>query len=250
MAGLRIGLNGREVTVGQAFANLDTTITDAIYNIEGVQQLSSIGTTIPLEKGPTLDEFFLTFELLGTATNVVVEADPAAPPPPPELPRDPDVGVRDFAEVHATMSRMTGISVANSAVAATYNLVHQALPVGTGIGGFISSQQMGITQLAIKYCSVLVDDPSARAAYFPGFPFGTSSSTAFNNPDLVIDPLINNMVGTGISTQPDLAALRGEVESLISDLAACGGSCESDRTERIVKAACASVLGSAAMLVQ
>ncbi len=250
MAGLRIGLNGREVAVGQAFANLDTTITDAIYNIEGVQQLSSIGTIIPLEKGPTLDEFFLTFELLGTATNVVVEADPAVPPAPPEVPRDPDVGVRDFAEVHATMSRMTGISVANSAVAATYNLVHQALPVGTGIGGFISSQQMGITQLAIKYCAELVDDPSARSAYFPGFPFGTSSSTAFNDPGLVIDPLINNMVGTGISTQPDLAALRGEVESLISNLAACGGSCESDRTERIVKAACASVLGSAAMLIQ
>ena len=148
------------------------------------------------------------------------------------------------------MSKLTGIPVANSEVAATYDLVHQAMPVGTGVSGFISSQQMGITQLAIKYCSVLVDDVNARSAYFPGFPFGTSQTSAFDDRSLVIDPLVNNMVGNGISTQPDLTALSGEVNSLIDGLIACGTTCESDRTERIVKAACASVLGSAAMLVQ
>jgi hypothetical protein len=160
------------------------------------------------------------------------------------------VGIRDFAEINATMSKLTGIPVANAEVAATYDLVHQAMPVGTGVSGFISSQQMGITQLAIKYCSVLVNDSTARSAYFPGFPFGTSQTTAFNDRDLVIEPLVNNMVGIGISTQPELTDLRGEVNSLIDGLVACGASCEPDRTERIVKAACASVLGSAAMLVQ
>ena len=61
---------------------------------------------------------------------------------------------------------------------------------------------------------------------------------------------MDNMVGSGISTQPDLTDLRGEVDDLMTSLLNCGGSCESDRTERVVKAACASVLGSAAMLVQ
>lgn len=247
--GIRIGLNGREVSVGQAFANVDINITDAEYAAEGLQKISNMGTIIPLEKGPSLDEFFLTFELLGTTANAFVEATPTAPPPPLDLPRDPELGVRDFAEIHATMSRMTGISVANSAVAATYDLVHQAMPVGTGISGFISSQQMGITQLAIKYCSVLVDDTSARASYFPDFPFGTSHTTAFNDRSSLLDPLLTNMVGRGISTQPEETALRAELNSLVDTLAACS-SCESDRTERIVKAACASVLGSAAMLVQ
>ena len=148
------------------------------------------------------------------------------------------------------MSKMTGIPVGNDEVRDTYNLVRQAMPVSTKIEGFISSQQMGVTQLAIKYCSVLVDDGSARTAYFPGFPFGTSQDTAFNDRGLVLDPLIDNMVGNGIGTQPDLTALRGEVNALIDTLIACGGSCEPDRTERVVKAACASVLGSAAMLVQ
>ncbi len=250
VAGMRIGLNGREVPVGQAYANMDVTLTDAEYAVEGLQRMSELGTIVPLEQGPTADEFFLTFEQLGAATNVVVEADPVAPPPPAPRPRDPEVGIRDFAEVNATMSKMTGIPIANSDVAATYDLVHQALPVGTGVNGFISSQQMGVTQLAIKYCSVLVDDASARASFFPGFPFGTSHTTAFSDRNLLLDPLIANMVGNGIGSQPDLTALRGEVNSLVDGLVACGGSCESDRTERIVKAACASVLGSAAMMVQ
>ena len=58
------------------------------------------------------------------------------------------------------------------------------------------------------------------------------------------------MVGNGISTQPDLTALEGEVNSLVDDLIASSVSVNSERTEGIVKAACASVLGSAAMLVQ
>ena len=212
--------------------------------------MSSLGTIVPLELGVTTDEFFLTFEQLGNATNVVVEADPVAPPPPAPQPREPEVGIRDFAEINATMSKMTGIPVANSEVDTTYDLVHQALPVGTGVNGFISSQQMGVTQLAIKYCSVLVYDTTARASYFPGFPFGTSHTTAFSDRSLLLDPLIDNMVGNGIGTQPDLTDLRAEVNALVDNLANCGGSCESDRTERIVKAACASVLGSAAMMVQ
>jgi len=250
IAGIRIGLNGREAVVGQAFANVDLMITDNDYAIENRQWLSSLGTVIPLEKGPVLDEFFLTFEVLGSATNIVVEPDLTPPGFAPPLPRDPEFGIRDFAEIHATMSKVTGVPTSNVDVSATYDLVHQAMPVDSGIQGFISSQQMGITQLAIKYCSVLVDDPTARTVYFPGFPFGTPESTAFNDRALLLDPLLSNMVGTGIGTQPDPTVLRGELNNLVDTLVACGATCEPDRTERIVKAACAAVLGSAVMLVQ
>ncbi len=250
MAGMRVGLNGREVAVGQAFANLDLTINDTDYAAEGLQRLSDLGTIIPLEKGPTLDEFFLTFEQLAGETNVVVEADPVAPPPPADLPRDPELGIRDFAEINATMSKLTGVPTTDPAVAPTYDQVHQALPVGTNVAGFISSQQMGITQLAIKYCAALVDDTTARAAYFPGVAFGADPATAFADPNVLLDPLWLNIVGGSISTQPDEAAFRAEVAALITALSTCPGGCAADRTESITKAACASVLGSAAMLVQ
>ncbi len=251
LSGMRIGANGREITVGQAYQNINMNIDDATYTAsEGMLPISGLGTVVPLEKGPSLDEFFLTFEQLGDATNVVVEADPVAPPPPADQPRDPALGIRDFAEVHATMSKVTGIPANNAEVSATYDLVRQAMPVGTGLGGFVSSQQMGVTQLAIKYCSVLVDDSAARSSYFPGFDFNADLSTAFNDRSLVIDPLMSNMVGNGLADQPGVVELSGEINDLIDRLSACGGSCEADRTERIVKAACAAVLGSAAMMVQ
>jgi hypothetical protein len=250
MAGIRIGLNGREVGIGQAFANVDVTINDSAYAAASRQTISSLGTILPLEKGPLLDEFFLTFEQLADATNVVIEADPVAPPVPADQPLSPDYGVRDFAEVNATMAKLTGIEIAQSDVAQTYDLVRQAMPVDTSINGFISSQQMGITQLAIKYCAVLVDNPLARADYFPNFNFSAPIGSAFDTPAQIIDPLIEHMVGSGLGSQPDLPALRTELTILINDLSACGGSCENDRVERVVKASCAAVLGSAAMLVQ
>ena len=147
---------------------------------------------VALEKGPTLDEFFLTFEVLGSATHVVVEASPAPPPPPLDVPRDPDFGIRDFAEINQTMSNMTGVPTTQAQVKATYDAVYQALPVSTGIEGFLSSQQMGITQLAISYCSALVEDTSKRATFFPGFNFSAGVSTAFDSgakQNQIIDPL-------------------------------------------------------------
>ena len=61
--GMRIGVNGVEASVGQAYVNLDTTIGHAI---RGGQPLSNVGTVIPLDKGPDGDEFFLSFDVLGT----------------------------------------------------------------------------------------------------------------------------------------------------------------------------------------
>ena len=153
MAGLRIGINGREQPSVRRSSNLNETVTDTEYAVEGRQELSSLGAVIALEKGPTVDEFFLTFERLGSSTHVVVEPTPAPVPPPVDVERKPAAGIRDFAEVNQTMSNFTGVPTTQTAVKATYDAVFQALPVDTGIQGFLSSQQMGITQLAIPYCA-------------------------------------------------------------------------------------------------
>lgn len=255
MAGMRIGLNGREVAVGQAFRNLDLTVNDADYATEGRQTLSPLGTVVPLEKGPEEDEFFLTFERLGVSTNVVVEASPVPPPPPADVPpaeRTPPHGIRDFAEINATMSKITGVPLSNGQVADTYDQVYQAMPVQTGIGGFISSQQMGITQLAIKYCSVLVDDTSLRADFWPAFSdWNATVDVAFGGDrSAVIDPIVDRMVGQGLATQPDVVEVSDSIDELIDRLSACSGSCPAGRVASVMKASCAATLGSAAMLVQ
>lgn len=250
LQGMRIGLNGREVTVGQAYANLDLSLNDVDYAADGLQRLSRLGTVIPLERGPALDEFFLTFELLGSSDNAIayVSTPPDPLPPPPDVPaneQEPPSGIRNFAEINASMAKITGIPVSNSNVQTVYDRVHQAMPVQTKIAGFISSQQMGIAQLAFEYCSTLVDDPSARSSFWPSFPWGTGKATAFNNRALVTDPLTARVIGSGLPTQPDTAAVAVEINSLIDALITGQGD-----TNAIMKGACAAALGSAAMLVQ
>ena len=72
--GLRIGINGAEAHVGQAYAPLDRTVTAAGYEPATGFDLAGIGTVVALDKGPAADEFFLTFELIGSNTQPVQRA--------------------------------------------------------------------------------------------------------------------------------------------------------------------------------
>ncbi len=260
LEGMRIGINGKEASMGQAYTELAITLNDTDYTANG-QSLSNIGTTIPLEKGADGDQFFLTFERLGSNVNVYTE--PAVPVP--AVPSDSDpasrVGLRTFEEIDASMSALTGVPRTNGAVSATYNTVKQQLPSVENISGFLSSHQVAVSQLAIEYCSELVDDPTLRNGLFPGFDF-----TAYANdiPDAtwqnqVVDPIIDRFLGQNLATQPLPADVRGELMLLLTNttdgnrpqgLARCGTSCSADRPYVVTKAACASVLGSAALLLQ
>jgi mono/diheme cytochrome c family protein len=251
--GMRIGVNGVEAPVGQAYVNLDTTI-----GASG-QTLHTVGAVIPLNLGPDGDEFFLSFEVLGTQTNVRTEPAPLTPPPPPDGAPRPDVGVRVFDEINVAMSQITGVSTQNAAVEQTFETVKQQLPTVESIDGFLSAHQVAIAQLGIEYCNALVEDNALRASFFPGFNFAQPAATAFNpaGRDLILNPLLAKALnsdpaaGNGnMTSQPTPAEVKAELNSLIDKLTACGGGCAPDRTEVVVKATCAAVLGGAGMLVQ
>jgi hypothetical protein len=255
ISGVRIGLNGAEARVGQAYIPLDETVMASGYNVGGTlgYPLSGIGTVVALDKGPSADQFFLSFERIGTTTHVVNEPAPTPLPPPPDGDPAPEIGLRTFQEISASMSGMTGIPTTNTAVADTYNRVREQLPTVENIEGFLSSHQVGTAQLAIEYCNELVDDPAQRAAYFPGFNFGASAATAFDTPAeraLITGPLLTRAVGTGMTTQPSAAEVSAEVDALIGRLSTCGAACAADRTLVIVKSACSAVVGSASTLLQ
>jgi len=253
IAGLRIGINGAEAKVGQAYAPLDRTVTAAVYEPATGFSLAGIGTVVALDKGPASDEFFLTFERIGTQSHPFVEPAPTPLAPPPDADPPSEIGLRTFEEISASMSSMTGIATTNVNVADTYGRVRQQLPTVENIEGFLSSHQVGAAQLAIEYCNELVNDNAARAAYFPGFNFAAPAATAFDTPTKlgqVTGPLVARAVGTGMTTQPSAGEITAEVDALIGRLTACGGSCAADRTEVVVKAACSAVVGSASTLLQ
>ncbi|WP_068457203.1 MULTISPECIES: LamG domain-containing protein [unclassified Oleiphilus] len=250
--GMRIGINAKEAPVGQAFERLSVYLNDADY-INGRQTLSTIGTIIPLELGPESDEFFLSFEDINGNANAFSQPAVPSPATPSDLPTSPDIGLKTFDEINATMSAVTTVPLTTSNVEATFTTVRQQMPTTESIDGFVSAHQMAITQLAIQYCDALVESTSLRSSYFPSFDFSAAANVAFDTPtkrSYIFDPLLSNMVGETLTSQPSDTDIEDELNDLVDILTSCGGSCASDRTETIVKASCAAVLGSAVILVQ
>jgi concanavalin A-like lectin/glucanase superfamily protein len=252
LQGMRIGINGREAVTGQAFGNLDATINSTNYTIDG-QPLSRLGTVIPVGKGPESDEFFLTFERIGSNVNTRVEADPVAPTILPEAAAVPLIGVKTFDEINASMSAITGISIANPAVAATFATYKQQLPAIEDIRTFLSSHQMGVAQLAMSYCNELIQADKVLAAndparYFKNFDFSLTVLNAFSpaarnqiiepllvksmNLDLVGAPVnnlatqpgetaIKDLLGSSATQTLDVSIANSDYESLITTMTQC-----------------------------
>ena len=119
--------------------------------------------------------------------------------------------------------------------------------VGTLLQGVVLAAV--VAQLAFEYCSTLVDDTTGiRDAFWPGFPFGATEATAFSvaNRALLIDPLVEQVVGLNLPTQPVPGDVELELNALLDRLIASPG----ENTNAIAKGTCAAALGSAAMLVQ
>jgi hypothetical protein len=267
LKGMRIGVNGAEPHVGQAYRLMDTVIADANYSAATGQTLSTVGTIIGLEQGPASDEFYLCFDTLGTRSDVCSTYAQAVPPTFVNVPRPSDIGFRTFDKINATMAAVTGVSPNTAAVKSTFTNIRQSLPAVDSIEAFLSSHQTAIAQLAIQYCDALIESPAA-ASYFPGLNLGGAPSSVFGSnagKDLLIDPLINNMVGSNLTSQPSAAELKNPytpadtstegptrpgLYGLIDTLNNCGGSaCPASRTRLIAKATCGAVLGSGATLI-
>ncbi|MBL1276687.1 MAG: LamG domain-containing protein [Ectothiorhodospiraceae bacterium] len=283
---MRIGLNGKEPAVGQAYANLDTTINATDYTVSG-QQLSSLGTIIALEKGSDSDEFFLTFEDFDGNANTRVASVCGTTLTCNSTPVDgtpmPEVGLRTFEEILASMSAMTGVDPylpQFSNVLETYYAensgivsgIKQQLPSVETVTGFLAAHQMGIAQLAIAYCDALVEDTTLRNNFFGTFAFSSNLGTSFGAGDSteknqIVDALYDNMMGypdagnggatlANMLTRADIKleligpSANNLFDNMSANCSATGCSTDQTRTRAVTKAMCTSALASAAMLLQ
>jgi hypothetical protein len=159
---------------------------------------------------------------------------------------------------------ITGVRTTNSTVKDTFSTIKQQLPTVENIDGFLSAHQMAVAQLAIGYCDQLVEDATLRSGFFGGFNFNADVATAFGSGDSaqknqIVDALMSNMIGGGLNDGPTQAEIKAELigpaatnaNNLFDRLtAACPSGCDATRARTIVKAMCASTLGSGAMLLQ
>jgi hypothetical protein len=271
--GMRIGINGAEVDKSQSYSNLDDLLSGtAALTTELGQPLSSLGAVIPLEKGtgPNGDEFFLTFDVLGSEVYcsptgiclrtedpplVITEVD--APFPAPRI------GVRTFDAINATFAAVTTVDPQNIDVNMTFENLRQSLPATFEAKAFLSSHQVAIAQLAFEYCSVLIDGPNAPA-FFNNFDFTQSPAAAYGGTsrNQVIDPLIDNIMGIAVMSQPDFVIVQDELgyalpngirpDNLIDQMMIPNPDPLEPQadTRGIAKGVCGAILGSAAALVQ
>ena len=268
LQGMRIGLNGAEAPVGQAYGNLDEMLTYTLFGELG-QPLSDLGAVVPLEKGVQDDEFFLTFDLLGTQSFVRTDDPPLVIVAQDIIPAAPRVGVRTFDEINATFAEVTTVDPEDNAVDGVYQMLRQSLPATEDPKAFLSSHQVALAQLAFEYCNALIENRGAvsTAAMFPGFDFNASPAVAFANRDALIQPLVDRIMGVAVMSQPDYAVVRNELGYASNDPLPLGTGRPDNLIDRLIapnpdplepqadtrgiaKGACGAVLGSAIALVQ
>jgi hypothetical protein len=248
IAGIRIGVNGAEVPVDQAYIPLNVSVDANDYNATTGQLLSPIGTVIPVENGPSSDQFFLTFAQIGSHTRAYSTPSPVAPTPV-DLPPSSGLGIRIFDEVNSTMSKLSTVSPSVPSVNSTYLQVQTGLPTVFDIMSASSGAQIASAQLAMQYCQALVNDPALAPAFFPGMNFNAAPGSVFANNgamDLVVQPLYIKLIGQNINTQPTNAAVSTELYNLITTLTTSPTTAApAARTQQISMAACTAVLSSA-----
>ena len=287
VSGIHLGINGKLAQIGQAFVNVQSSVSSEVANV--AHTLAKLGTVIPLENGADQDVFFLAFDDAGGQAGSI-DALPRLPFSQSLTGLDsPDIGVRTFDEINASLSALTGVPTGSTSVSPvtgktvgeTYAQVRRALPGIADFNAFSSSHLMAATQLTAAYCDALMQDNSLRATLFPGFDF----SRAVANPDIdwrgqVVVPLVDRAINSGLQPAQVRDAIIAEIELLITDsqdlkpyinqngnwvsdpsaaahnkrdgLIYCenGASCPSTRTADVVKAACTAVFGSAVVLLQ
>ena len=246
---IRIAVNGVAPIASQSFRTLNVPITASRTS------LSTQCQVVPKDLGADQDTFHIFFDVLGNNSLPIADVGPNPPPTPGPAMPFPGIGVRDFAEINDTMSKVTGVNAGNAIVKGTYNEVIQQLPSTNDPKSFVSAQQVGIARLSLDYCDQMVETPALRSSFFPGFDFTATGDVAFNSQakrDLIINPLVDKMLGTGLNNQPGQTDVRPVLNTLLDQLtASCtsAAACPAGTTRNIVKGVCSAVLSSGAVQI-
>jgi len=306
LKGMRIAINGVEAPSGQAYANLDACVningscgdaneTDASYTAGTGAPLSDLGTVIAMQNGPKPaagsgllpDQIFLTFQDIGGVepTTKFVESSPTTPYlPPVAVTTEPDVLMHTFEEINATLAQLTGIPRTNTAVNndtslgdtndGTYTKVMQALPSSSSVNSFKAAQQMAISQLAVTYCSELVNNTSKAMNYFGISDFTSGLTLDSSTRDTIIANLLSHVLNVDtvtpapdLITMPDKTVVHDYLDALMAGgivsingtsvtlpglMTGCNATtnvCDNQNTVKILTATCAAAMSSSPTLL-
>ncbi|MEJ2449707.1 MAG: LamG domain-containing protein, partial [Gammaproteobacteria bacterium] len=268
LKGMRIGINGNDSGNDQVFSRMDVCVNgpcafstvdartrDVSYQ-KGITPadgalLSSQGAVIAMQNGPrgngglAPDMIFLTFDAINDAAkpHTIVSTSSLTSPTPTVHPVVNDnILVHSFEEIDATLAKLTGIP--RTDIASTYASVIQSLPSTHDAGSYNSANQMAVTQLAISYCSTMVNNQETADTngrnnnkFFPNITFNKTNQTitstsgvnqqglSFTADDVndIVQPLISHLMnveynGTAAAKTLSFMPVYSQVQSYLADL--------------------------------
>ncbi len=177
----------------------------------------------------------------------------------PATPKTADVqtvfvkaGLRNFNQINATMSTLTGVPRTNATVRTEFvtNLA-TSLPTDNDVKAFLGSQQVAVFKLAVEYCDALVKDTTLRAQVFGTFNFAATPAVAFNaaGKQAVAEALVGKFWGKDLTSLPAHAESTDEVVALLDALLQGKTMTTVAVTPAVVTATCAATLASAPVTI-
>ncbi len=156
-----------------------------------------------------------------------------------------DVGVKDFEQINATMSALTGVPTTDGSVQNVYRTVVTQLPSDNNLKSFLPAHQVAITKLAAEYCERLVENGTLRTAIWPNLNFTQNPNQAFTaaNRSTVINQTIDRFMGPLNATER--STVTAQLVEIFDTLLQGEDVTSSVTTRKVVKGLCITSLGSA-----
>jgi hypothetical protein len=130
-----------------------------------------------------------------------------------------DVGIKNFLQINATFSALTGVPTTQAAVNTAFQAVKTQLPSGNSIKTFSASVQVAVSKLAAAYCDVSLNDATLRAKIVPNFNFAGNVATALDaaGQETMINGLMASFWGD-LASGVDQTASKAMLATLMTDL--------------------------------
>lgn len=183
------------------------------------------------DEGKTLEE--IEQDVLGEVNKTIT------------LKENPTVGFRNFDQINATYSALTGVPSTDGVVARAFSELRANLPTTNEISSITSGQVSSYLKLASFYCDVAMNDFELRTAILgDDFDFALPPQQAFANPDAVVDSILNKFFRPGYSNLNEAESDRTMLKQLLAEIIV-----GKDNTRNVAMGLCTAVLSSAGVTV-
>jgi len=157
-------------------------------------------------------------------------------------------GIRNYAQINATMSLLTGVPRSNATVSQVFSAnLTTALPTDNDIKAFLGSQQVAVFKLAVEYCDAMIKDANISRTFFGSVTVTGAPSVVFSaqGKAAVADVFVSKFWGKNLESLPAHDQNVTMAVGLIDQLLANKDQANAAVTAAVLTGTCAGILSAA-----